>query len=205
MSATLSAPEGAETLAVPPVPIWRLSVAQYHRMIETGILTGEDPVELLEGWLVVRMLKKPAHRLATRLARTALERAIPPGWFVDAQEPITTESSEPEPDVALIRGDPADYRERHPAPADVGLVVEVSGVTLQRARLLKKRIYAGAGIPRYWILNLVTSTLETHAKPSGGAAEPDYSRQETWGVEDEVPLVLDGREVARLRVRDLFP
>lgn len=62
--------------------IWRLSVGQYHEMIRTGILTADDPVELLAGWLVYKMPKDPPHRIATRLAQQALETVTPEGWYV---------------------------------------------------------------------------------------------------------------------------
>src|SRR5438105_8922236 len=97
------------TLAVPTEPIFRLSVDQYHEMIQAGILTEDDPVELLEGWLVEKMPKNPPHTLATRLVRTALERLAPKGWFINTQEPITTTESEPEPDASVARGDPRQY------------------------------------------------------------------------------------------------
>jgi hypothetical protein len=83
--------------AVPGDLIWRLSVGQYHAMIRTGILTPDHPVELLDGWLVLKMPKNPPHRVATRLTCKALERVMPAGWYVDQQEPITTQNSEPEP------------------------------------------------------------------------------------------------------------
>src|SRR5437899_3211819 len=109
--------------AVPAEPIYRLSVAQYHAMIRADILTEDDPVELLEGWLVVKMPKNPPHRLSTGLTRTALERVVPAGWYVDTQEPITLEDSEPEPDVAVVRGDRRQYADHHPGPQDLALSV----------------------------------------------------------------------------------
>jgi hypothetical protein len=95
-------------------PIWPISVAAYHDMIDKGILKSDDPVELLEGVIVQKMGKNPPHRIATRATCLALERSIPTGWYVDTQEPITTDSSEPEPDVAVLRGDSRDYPDRHP-------------------------------------------------------------------------------------------
>ena len=77
--------------ALPNDLIWRLKVDQYHQMILTGILTDDDPVELLEGWLVLKMPKSPLHRATTRLVRQAVDSILPPGWYVDAQEPITLE------------------------------------------------------------------------------------------------------------------
>jgi hypothetical protein len=102
--------------SVPTEPIFRLSVAQYHQMIGAGILTDDDPVELIDGWLVQKMPKNPPHSLATRKMRAVLGRLVPAGWFVDSQEPITTETSEPEPDVFAARGEPDQYGERHPGP-----------------------------------------------------------------------------------------
>src|SRR5438128_2201088 len=118
--------------------IWRLSVAQYHEMIQAGILTADDPVELLEGWLVYKMPKNPPHRISVRLTQRALEAVVPAGWYVDAQEPITLADSEPEPDVMIVRGDTRQYRNRHPGAADVALVVEVADTTLERDRGAKK-------------------------------------------------------------------
>jgi hypothetical protein len=81
-------PNFTETLAVPTEPVWRFSVPQYHQMIRLGILTEDDPVELLEGWIIHKMPKNPPHRAATKLTRNALEEIVPEGWYVDAQEPL---------------------------------------------------------------------------------------------------------------------
>ena len=80
---------------VPDEPIMRFTVDQYHEMIDKGILTDDDPIELLEGWLVTKISKKPRHSLVTQLAKEVLDRFLRAGWFVDAQEPITMATSEP--------------------------------------------------------------------------------------------------------------
>ena len=72
---------------------------------------------------------------------------MPQGWYVDAQEPITTSDSEPEPDVVIVRGDTRQYLNRHPGAQDLALVVEVADTSLQRDRTSKKRLYARVGIP----------------------------------------------------------
>lgn len=105
---------------------FRLSVDQYHELIRAGILTADDPVELLDGWLATKIPKNPAHRVATKLVREALESIVPAGWYVDSQEPITTGDSEPEPAVSVIRGTTRQYQDRHPGPREVALVVEVA-------------------------------------------------------------------------------
>jgi len=193
-------PAYENALRIPDAPIWRLTVAQYHHMIETGILTEDDPVELLEGWLVTRMPKSRRHSLVNQLTRDALAQAIPAGWFVDAQEPITTADSEPEPDVMIVRGNRRDYVEQHPEPAQVALVVEVSDATLQRDKTLKLRLYAAAGIPAYWILNLPDQQLEVYTNP----ADTGYGQQQIYTTSDKVPLVLDGETVTSLAVKDLL-
>jgi Uma2 family endonuclease len=183
----------------------RLRVDQYHAMARAGILGEDDPVELLEGLLVVKMPKNPPHRVATRLTESALEHLIPEGWYVDTRGPITTEDSEPEPDVVVVRGDPRRYLDRHPGPPDVALVTEVSDTTLAHDRTSKKQIYARARVPVYWIINLPESRLEVYTDPTGPSEQPDYRQRQDFGPADEVPVVIEDREVGRLAVRDLLP
>jgi len=196
---------GERSVAVPTNPIWRLSVPQYHHMIHTGILTDDDPVELLEGWLVTKMPKIPPHRIATRLTREAIALILPAGWYVDSQEPITLADSEPEPDVVIVRGETQQYLDRHPGPQDVELVIEVSDATLLRDRTLKQRLYATAGIPIYWIVNLPDRQVEVYTAPSGPTEEPGYRQHQDFGSEDETPVVIGGVEAGCLAVRDLIP
>jgi Uma2 family endonuclease len=191
--------------AVPPDVIWRLSVDQYHAMIHAGILTDDDPVELLEGWLVAKMPKNPPHRAVTRLIRQVLERLVPAEWYVDSQEPITTDDSEPEPDVVVVRGETRHYLDRHPGPHDVGLVIEVADTTLQRDRGFKKRLYARAGIPVYWLVNLSDNQCEVYTEPSGPEPQPDYRQRQDYGTSDVIPVVLAGVEIGRIAVRELLP
>src|SRR5204863_865124 len=89
--------------AAPDEPVWRLSVEQYHAMIRAGILTEDDPIELLEGLLIPKMSKNPSHPWAKRLLLKALAPLLPQGWEVDSQDAITTLDSEPEPDVFIFR------------------------------------------------------------------------------------------------------
>jgi Uma2 family endonuclease len=190
-----------KSLDIPEYPIWRLTVGQYHDMIQAGILTEDDPVELLEGLLVTKLRKTPAHTFATHTTREAIEQLVPSGWYVGAHEPITTTDSEPEPDVIVIRGSPRDYPDSHPSPSDVALVVEVSDATLQRDRTLKLTVYANARITTYWILNLQERQLEAYSDP----ADATYRQRDIYGESDSVPVVIDGQEVGRISVRELLP
>ena len=183
------------------VPLFRISVERYHAMRDAGILGEDDHVELLVGLLVPKMTKNPPHRLATGLIRQALESTTPAGYYVDSQEPITTSDSEPEPDVAIIRGSRRDYGHRHPGPADVALVVEVADESLDRDRGVKLELYARAGVEVYWVVNLRGREIEVHTEPEGER----YRRRDVYSAGSAVPVVLDARAVGAIFVDDVLP
>src|SRR4051812_38817738 len=106
--------------------IARFSVTRYQKMIEAGILTSEDKVELLENYVVLKMPRNPPHDGTIQLLTRKLIRAIPPGWQLRVQLTVVLSDSQPEPDFAIVRGDDGTYMARHPVPADVGLIVEVA-------------------------------------------------------------------------------
>ena len=191
--------------AIPNDLIGRLSIEQYHAIIQAGILTSDDSVELLEGWLVFKIPKNPPHRVTTRLVRTALENILPAGWYVDSQEPITLSNSEPEPDIVVVRGDTRQYLDRHPGAEDIALIIEVSDTTLQRDRTVKKRIYARAGISFYWIVNLVEEQVEVYSQPLVEVEQPDYSQRLDFGRSAVIPIIIEGREIGAIAVDALLP
>jgi Uma2 family endonuclease len=190
----------------PATALYRLSVEQYHDMIRKGILKDGDPVELVEGILVMKMTKNPPHRFATQTLRDLLPGLVPPGWFVDDQEPVTTQDSEPEPDVAVIRGERRMYLEqgRHPGPSDTALVIEVAESSLHIDETVMLRAYARAGVPVYWLVNLIERRVQVYTDPTGPVDEPMYRTHQDYGETDEVPVRLDGHEVGRISVRDLL-
>ncbi|MEG4009473.1 Uma2 family endonuclease [Microcoleus sp. Pol11C1] len=191
--------------AIPNDLILRLSIEQYHAIIQAGILTDDDSVELLEGWLVFKIPKNPPHRVTTRLVRTALENILPRGWYVDSQEPITLSNSEPEPDIVVVRGDTRQYLDRHPGAEDIALIIEVSDTTLQRDRTVKKQIYARAGITIYWIVNLVEEQVEVYSQPLVEVEQPDYSQRLDFGRSAVIPIIIEGREIGAIAVDALLP
>jgi Uma2 family endonuclease len=194
---------GLENASFPP--IYRLSVAQYHQMIETGILTTDDRVELIEGWLIEKMSKNKPHGYATHRLRAIFESLIPEGWFVDSQEPVTTDDSEPEPDVSILRGSLRDYLVKDRGPSDTALIAEVADSSLSFDRGKKKTVYARAGFPVYWIVNLPDRQIEVYTQPTGPSAKPDYQQPNLFTENDTVPLVLDGVEIGQVPVKDVLP
>ncbi len=171
-------------------------------MGESGILTEEDHVELLEGWVVEKMIHRPPHDAVVELAETAIRSLIPPGWRIRIQSAITTEDSEPEPDLAIVSGSIRDHLNHHPKPHEIGLVIEVADSSLARDRA-KARLYARAGIAIYWIINLTDSRLEVFLEPDRPSAS--YQAQKNYISSDSVPLIISGLEVGRIPVSDMLP
>jgi Uma2 family endonuclease len=154
-------------------PIWHITVEQYHAMLEHGIFHSDDPIELLDGVIVQKPVKNPWHSVSNDAARQALEGVIRSDWCIRVQNPITLATSEPEPDLAVVRENPRDYSSRHPNPNQVGLVIEIADSSLERDRVLKQRIYADAGIPWYWLVDLRGRALEVYSQP----ANHEFGRQ----------------------------
>jgi Uma2 family endonuclease len=183
----------------------RFTVDEYHHMIRAGVLEEDDPVELLEGYLVVKMPRNPPHEGTIDLTQGALIPHLPAGWFLRGQEAVTLSESEPEPDVAGVRGTRRSFLTRPPEPADIGILIEVADSSLQRDRDDKGRIYARASIPVYWIVNLVDRQVEVSTQPSGPVASPSYAQRQDYPPGSTVPLTLDGVAVAAVAVDDLLP
>jgi Uma2 family endonuclease len=185
--------------------IHRWSVARYQRMIETGILNGDDKVELLENYVVLKMPRNPLHDSTIQRMLRPILREIPPAWDIRIQSAITLLDSQPEPDIAIIRGSATDYQHRHPEPADIGLLIEVADSSLLRDQRDKTRIYARAGVVCYWIINLVDQRIEVYTQPSGPTAVPAYNAFQTFQPGDNIPLILDSITVGTVPVADLLP
>lgn len=206
MSAAVALPT-AVPLSGPPdlSELFKLTVEQYEHMAEVGVLQSDEPIELLEGYLVRKMTKHAPHSASTYKVRVAVERLLSAGWIYRGQDPIRLDDSEPEPDGAVVRGDASSYTTRHPLPAEVALVIEVADSTLTRDREWKRRIYARNGIPVYWIVNLVDRVLEVYTDPSGPGLTPDYGTTRMLGMSDRVDLVVGGAVVGAVAVVELLP
>lgn len=148
------------------------TVDDYHRMVRAGILTEDDRVELLEGEIVEMVPIGSRHqacvdRLNELLARRAAEQAI-----LRVQGPIVLgERSEPQPDLILLRRRPDFYATSHPRPQHVLLVIEVAETSADYDRQVKMPLYARAGVPEVWLVDLEGQAVEVYRKPAGGTYE----------------------------------
>jgi Uma2 family endonuclease len=188
-----------------PLPLMKFSVEQYHEMINAGIFTENNAIELLDGWIIHKMPKNPPHSFSNQILLQLLLKIIPANWFAIAQEPVTLAKSEPEPDIVVVVGDRRDFLDRHPQPADIPLVIEVSDATLRHDRTVKRTIYAQASIPAYWIVNLQESKLEVYSELSLINGQLDYTSRRDYGRDDSVAVVLRGQEVGVLAVGEFLP
>lgn len=178
---------------------------EYERLIEVGFFRPGEAVELLGGQLFVAEPQGSAHFAAIRAVEEALRAAFGRGWDVRAQGPLALDDvSEPEPDVAVVRGSFRDYVASHPSRPE--LVVEVSESSLAFDRAEKGGLYARAGVADYWIVNLIDRVLEIRRDPTLDGAAPfgwSYRSAVVVGAKAAVsPLAVPGVSV---RVADLLP
>ncbi len=193
--------------AVPPSNVFlrRFTVDEYHRMIDAGILTEDDPVELLEGWVRYKTARNPLHDSRIEIARRVLTALLTKNWGVRGQSAITLNDSEPVPDLAIVLEPPTRYDSHHPRPAEIGFLVEVANTSLESDRNDKGPVYASEGIPFYWIVNLVERQIEVYSDPTGPGPAPAYRQRQDYRAGDAVPLVLGGQMIGTLNVQDLLP
>ena len=145
----------------------RWTRVEYDRLVELGVFEGER-LELLNGLLAVREPQGSRHSAAIRAVLDALRAAVGHAWQIDSQLPIALDDdSEPEPDVAVVPRDPERYRGGHPGrPA---LIVEVAESSYRIDHGYKASLYARAGVPEYWIIDVVRETVEVHRGPEASS------------------------------------
>ena len=183
------------------LPRRRWTVEEFQHAARAGVFGEDERLELLFGEIVPAMPPDPSHSGSTGSLDDILRRIFAGAdCFIRAENPLVIPGDgQPEPDIAVIRGSRQDFFQHHPTPTDVLLLIEVSGSTLTTDRSVKGPLYAGAGIPEYWILNLPGRQLEVHRTPQNGVWTQTFVVPETGAVS---PLAAPGATVA---VADLLP
>ncbi len=142
-----------ETEIEPQIHLW--TVADYHQMIEAGVLDEDDRVELLEGKIVCMSPQRPFHAASVQRSSRLLFKLLSDRAEIRVLLPIVLgNDSEPEPDIAVVKFDANEYSFRHPETADIYLLIEVADSTINKARKQKARIYGKNHVLEYWILDL---------------------------------------------------
>ena len=150
----------------------KFSSARYEQMIELGVLTKQDRVELIEGEIVEMSPIGPSHNACTDILTERFVLALAGKAIVRVQGAVClSETSMPEPDLAILKYREDRYRERRPTPEDIYALIEVSDSTLEFDRNVKLPLYAGAGVSEYWIVDVKKNAVYAHRQPQGGGYE----------------------------------
>ena len=189
----------------PEIRTRRWKRVEYERMIECGIFRPDEHLELLGGLLVVREPQSEPHVIALQKSQAALQRAFGIGWNIRPAAPVALdEDSAPEPDLAVVPGEPDDYLPAHPSRPV--LVVEISLTSLAFDREHKSSLYARAGVADYWIVNLVDRVVEVRRRPAPADGSPygfSYEDLIVLGPGDVITPV--AASAAVIPVVDLLP
>ncbi len=187
---------------VPPMRVHRFTVDEYEHLGRTGMLTEDDSVELLEGLIVKKMTKNPLHDWTIDYLTRVLGQKLPSGWLLRIQNVLRTEDSEPEPDVVIAIGDVFEFRCRHPTGKDCALVIEVAESSLEQD-WRKCRIYARAGVPHYWIIDLTGCCVEVFTEPNPHAGK--YNGHFRRVAPGELTMVLAPNAQLNVDLQELLP
>jgi Uma2 family endonuclease len=144
------------------------TVREYQQMAEAGILTKDDRVELIKGEIVKMSPVGRRHAACVkRLAKLFIVR-LGSAVTVGVQDPVELDdSTQPQPDLALLQPREDFYESGHPKPGDIFLIVEVADTTVEADRQVKIPLYASAGIPEVWLVDINEGCVEVHRHPSG--------------------------------------
>ncbi|NER45338.1 MAG: Uma2 family endonuclease [Symploca sp. SIO1A3] len=180
------------------VRLW--TVNEYHQMITAGVFNPEERIELLEGKILRMAAKNPPHAATNLCAANVLNLALAGKALIRIQDPIAlSPTSEPEPDIAVVKLDRRFYLDCHPSPDEVFLLVEIADTTLHYDRGQKAPAYARAGILEYWILDVNLYQVYRFSQPKGGK----YQEEEI--LDEGAVIAMVAFPEVRLKVAHLFP
>ena len=149
------------------VKVRLLTVEEYHRMGDTGIISPDEEVELIEGQILEKPMKGTTHSAVNKYLEKLLENCLGDEVLVRVQDPIRLDNySEPEPDIAVVKPDDFYYASHHPTPPEIYLIVEIADTTLKRDTEFKAKVYAKAGINDYWVLDITNRQLYAFREPT---------------------------------------
>lgn len=184
---------------------YRITVDQYHKMIESGSLTKRDRCVLIRGILAEKPTINPPHAITICKLTNALKKFLGFERAVRMQLPITLDpDSEPQPDAVVARGKPDDYSQRHPGPKDILLVVEVADSSVGVDKTAQLSLYAQYKLPLYWVINIPERRIEVYTDPKGGKS-PTYRTRTDYGPDDAVPVALAGKSLGSIPAHELLP
>jgi len=184
--------------------IYRMTPRQFRKAIDAGIF-GERHVELLGGIPFI-MSENPPHILASIRLYAALSALVAdPRWVVNKEHRLELGQWLPLADGVVLKGPDSIYGTRLAEADDVALLVEIADTSYAKDSGPKLRRYASFRIPVYWIVDLNRRVVEVRTQPFGKGKQAGYARCDVYQEYDQVPVVLNGREVGQIAVADLLP
>jgi hypothetical protein len=186
-------------------PVHRISVEEYEKMIDAGVFLSGPKLELIEGVLVQKMTQNPPHSFCLGEVEDALKALVPSTWHLRVQCPLALDDSRPEPDLVVIPFSRRELGVRHPRGEEVALVVEIAETSLEYDRTVKSRLYAGAGVRVYLLLNIPERVVELYTEPDGSGETAHYRALRTYGEDEPFALCLAGLTLPEIRPSQLLP
>jgi Uma2 family endonuclease len=196
-------PRRAQPAPQAGVQRYRFTPDQFEQLGQMGLF-DHLRVELIGGEIVQMPPIGPEHSVGKTYTASAWQRRKQPKWHVRVDDPLRIGDSEPVPDVVIVPGKPSDYRAQHPTTAL--LVIEIADTSLEYDRTEKMSLYAAAGIPEYWIVNLVERCVEVYREPASPAAgtafNARYRSLRYYGLDEVVSPLFE--PTLEIPVRALF-
>lgn len=145
----------------------QFTVEEYHRMVEAGILTEDERVELLDGMIVQMLPISPRHAACGKRFLKLFSQQLGNNSIISVHNPVElSDRSEPQPDIALLQPRSDFYEADHPQPKDIFLIVEIADTTVEADRQVKIPLYAGSGVSEVWLVDISGQLIETYRQPT---------------------------------------
>jgi Uma2 family endonuclease len=184
---------------------YRLTVRQFRKMIDANIFTERDRVELLGGILVQMTVNQPHNYIVTRLAEL-LRPKLQAGWSLWEEKSVQLGRTwRPQPDITVLSSPTTAFARQPPKPRDIMLLVEVADTSYPKDSIAKLRQYARVRIPHYWIVHVDRRQVEVHSDPHGRGVAANYRDIKLYTEDVELPIVIDGRDLGSIPVKDILP
>jgi Uma2 family endonuclease len=200
----LPVPPGAPATGRLGLIPYRVTVRQFEKMIEAGILRAEDRVELLGGLLIKKMTTYDPHDFAVGTVAERYRELLKPAWIVREEKSVVLGRYwRPQPDISVVRIPHMNYRSRAPRARDLGLLTEVADSSYAKDRGWKWEKYAACRIAVHWIVNIPERQIEVYSLPIGRSKAAQYRDCTMYGTDQEVPVIVGGQELGRINVSDI--
>ncbi len=163
----------------------KFTIEQYHKMVESGILTEDDRVELIRGEIIDMSPIGTKHAACVKRLNKLLSQKLRDRVLIAIQDPVElNDNSEPQPDVALLKPRDDFYATAHPQPQDIFLLIEVSDSTVVYDREVKIPLYAEANIIEVWLVNINEQIVEVYQQPTAAGYQlmQKFTRGETLSI-----------------------